>query len=152
MEKVWHLYSIAKINSFIWTLMHNKLLTTENLRKRGIAGPSRCALCNSEAETSNHIFLQCSISLKFWQCVLPLGFHFRPLGSMAQLLEDWTKHYPGNLNKKPILRRLWNSVPKNLCWQLWIARNKSIFKYQKVVPTRIVSKTMGMIVEKVCLK
>ena len=128
--------------------MHNKLLTAENIMKKGIAGPSCCALCNSEAETSNHIFLQCSVSLKVWQCVLPPGFHFRPPGSVAQLLEDWTKHYPRNLNKKPILRCFWNSIPKNLCSQLWMARNKSIFEDQKIVSTRIVSKTVGMIAEK----
>ena len=50
-KKVWHSDNIPKVNSFIWTLMHNKLLTAENLKKRGIAGPSRCALCNSESET-----------------------------------------------------------------------------------------------------
>ena len=56
-KKVWHSDNIPKVNSFIWTLMHNKLLTTENLMKRGIVGPSRCALYNSESETSIHIFL-----------------------------------------------------------------------------------------------
>ena len=128
--------------------MHNKLLTTGNIRKRGIVGPFQCALCNLEEETSNHIFLQCSVSLNIWQCILPPGFKFRPPGSVAQLIEDWAKHLPNSLIKKPILGCLWNTIPKNLCWQLWIARNKSIFKDQKVVPTRIVSKTVGMIAEK----
>ena len=128
--------------------MHNKLLTTENIRKRGIAGPSQCALCNMEEETSNHIFLQCRVSLKIWQCVLPTGFHFSPLGSVVQFLEDWSKQFPGSLIKKPILSRLWISIPKNLCCKLWIARNKSIFNEQEVVPTHIVSKMVGMITEK----
>ena len=113
-RKVWHPDSIPKVNSFIWTLMHNKLLMAENLRKRGTAGPSQCALCNMEEETSNHLFLQCRISLKIWQCVLPLGFLFNPPSSVVQLLEDWSKQFPGTLKKNPILSLLWNSIPKNL--------------------------------------
>ena len=70
-KKVWHLDSIPKVNSFTWILLHNKLLTAENLRKRGIMGPSRCALCNLDEETTNHIFLQCKISLLVWRIVLP---------------------------------------------------------------------------------
>ena len=34
-RKVWHPDNILKVNSFIWILMHNKLLTVENLRKHG---------------------------------------------------------------------------------------------------------------------
>ena len=33
-------------------------------------------------------------------------------------------------------------------WQLWIARNKSIFNDEKVVPARIASKAVGMIAKK----
>ena len=59
---VWHPDSIPKVNTFIWLLLHNKLLTAENLRKRGILGPSCCALCHSAEETSSHLFIQCEIS------------------------------------------------------------------------------------------
>ena len=56
--------------------------------------------------------------------------------------------FPGSLIKKPILSRLWASIPKNICWQLWLDRNKAIFKDQKVVPARIAAKTIGMTAEK----
>ena len=62
-KQVWHSNCIPKVNNFIWLFLHNKLLTTENLRKRGISSPSRCAMCNSAEETSCHIFLQCKVSL-----------------------------------------------------------------------------------------
>ena len=73
-KKVWHPDSIPKVNSFIWLLLHNKLLTVENLRKRGILGPSQCALCNSAEETSSHLFLQCEVSKIAWKIVLPMAF------------------------------------------------------------------------------
>ena len=148
MAKVWHTESIPKVNSFIWILLHNKLLTAENLRKRGINGPSRCALCNSDEETISHLFLHCNFSLLVWRSVLPPGMALNFPDSVVQLFADWSKYFPGSLIKKPILSRLWASIPKNLCWQLWIARNKAIFKDQKAVPSRIGAKTIGMAVEK----
>ena len=147
-KKVWHPDSIPKVNSFMWILLHNKLLTAENLRKSGINGPSRCAQCNLDEETTSHIFLQCKISLSIWRIVLPSSLALNLPGSAVQLFKDWSNHYPGSLSKKPILSHLWASIPKNLCWQLWLARNNSIFKEQKAVPARIAAKTIGMIVEK----
>ena len=46
-KKVWNTDYIPKVNSFFLHLMHNKILTVENLTKRRIEGPSRCVLCNS---------------------------------------------------------------------------------------------------------
>ena len=151
-KKVWKSDCIHKVNSFIGLLVHNKLLTTENLRKRGIASPSRCALCNSDSESTVHIFLQCSVSKQVWMSILPLGTSFRPPDAFNQLLVNWNKQFPGNLKKKPNLKRLWNTIPKNLCCQLWFARNRAIFKGDKVIPNRIVSKTVGMISEKLASK
>ena len=147
-KKVWHPDSIPKVNSFIWLLLHNKLLTAENLRKRGILGPSRCSLCNSVEETSSHLFLQCKVSMSVWKIVLPKDFNRDLPDNAAQLFKDWANLFPGSLTKNPILSRLWAAIPKNICWQLWLARNRAIFKEQKVIPVRIASKTIGMIAEK----
>ena len=87
-KKVWHPGNITKVNIFTWILMHHKLLTAKNLRKRGIVSPSRCALCNMEEETTSHIFLQCKISLKFWKSVLPPFLVLNLPDLVAQLLKD----------------------------------------------------------------
>ena len=147
-KKVWHPDCIPKVNSFIWLLLHNKILTAENLQKRGISGPSRCSLCNCDEETISHLFLQCNFSQLVWQSVLPPGMALNLPASISQLFVEWSKHLPGSMNKIPTLQRLWDSIPKNLCWQLWLARNKAIFKEQKAVSARVAAKTIGMIVEK----
>ena len=145
-KKVWQSDCIPKVNCFIWLLMHNKLLTAKNLRKRGIAGPSRCDLCNSKSESSVHLFLQCSVSLQDWKSILfPISCLFWPPDTLPQLLTNWNNIFLGNLRKKPILKRLWNTIPKNLWWQIWLARNRVIFKGEKVGPNGIVSKSIGMI-------
>ena len=140
-KQVWHSNSIPKVNNFIWLLLHNKLLTAENLRKRGISGPSRCAMCNSTEETSSHIFLQCKVSLSVWKIILPQDFDLNFPDKAVQLFKDWPKQFPDFLRNKPVLCRLWASIPKNLCWQIWLARNRAIFRDQKDIPTHIASKS-----------
>ena len=49
-----------KLNFFLWLLVHQKILTAENLKNRGIEGPSRCIMCKKVEETKKHLFLDCS--------------------------------------------------------------------------------------------
>ena len=46
-SKVWNFDCIPKFNFFFWLLVHNKILTSGNITKRVIEGPSRCVICNS---------------------------------------------------------------------------------------------------------
>ena len=75
-----------------------------------------------------------------------MNLHFP--GSFTQLFKEWHHYFPGSLGNKPILGRLWAAIPKYLCWQIWLARNRVIFKEQKTSSARIAAKTIGMIIEK----
>ena len=46
--------------------MHKKVLTGENLTKRGFLGPYRCCLCEQDVETLAHIFVGCAHAQKVW--------------------------------------------------------------------------------------
>ena len=63
-KDVWDSTALPKVNFFFWTLMHKKVLTGENLMKRNIAGPHRCALCKEAMETSDHLFVDCKFANK----------------------------------------------------------------------------------------
>jgi hypothetical protein len=52
-KSLWHNHWIPKINTFYWIMVHGNLLTLDNLQKRGIQGPSRCALCYFTKKLSN---------------------------------------------------------------------------------------------------
>ena len=83
-----------------------------------------------------------------WKLVLPKALNRELPDNASRLLKDWTNLFPGSLCEKPILSHLWAAIPKNLCWQLWLARNRAIFKEQKGIPVHIAAKTIGMIAEK----
>ena len=59
---LWEKVFIPKIDMFCWTMAHKSILTGENLKKREMEGPSRCSLCKSENETSNHLIIGCNFS------------------------------------------------------------------------------------------
>jgi hypothetical protein len=64
--KIWSNPQWPKIKMFKWLVLHNRILTQENLRKRGYIGPSHCHLCQAEEETTNHLLDECSYTTKLW--------------------------------------------------------------------------------------
>jgi hypothetical protein len=52
-KQVWDPLGLPKVNFFCWVLMHRKVLTGENLAKRGIIGPHRCSMCCNALEMTD---------------------------------------------------------------------------------------------------
>ena len=50
-----------KISCFIWLAVRNRILTWENLQKKGKQGPGICVLCKNDEETTEHIFTKCIV-------------------------------------------------------------------------------------------
>ena len=65
---LWSSLLPRKIGCFTWLVLRNKILTWDNLQKRGKIGPGICILCYSNEETVYHIFSRCPI----WRCILGL--------------------------------------------------------------------------------
>eukprot|EP00253_Pinus_taeda_P031603 PITA_31603 len=55
-----------KIALFAWLVGKDRILTWDNIQKRGLLGPSKCSLCNKENETQNHILNNCWYAVKIW--------------------------------------------------------------------------------------
>ena len=63
---IWKVKLPLKIGNFIWKLMHNSLPTFLALTERGITNTSTCPLCNSDEESTSHLFLYCSFARAMW--------------------------------------------------------------------------------------
>eukprot|EP00253_Pinus_taeda_P024317 PITA_24317 len=64
---IWDFPSLPKIDFFCWTVAHQSILTRDNLRRRGMEGPSRCPLCLSDEETLSHLLLLCPFAQEVWR-------------------------------------------------------------------------------------
>jgi hypothetical protein len=102
-KEIWNSDGLPKINTFGWKLAHNKLLTGENMLKRGYMGPFRCALCNQDFESTEHLFLNCNFAKQVMHIVYSeLTPQISWSTSCRSLIGKWSKSYKGSLNKKPI--------------------------------------------------
>eukprot|EP00253_Pinus_taeda_P024961 PITA_24961 len=145
---IWSFPSLPKIDFFCWMLAHNSILTGDNLRKRGMEGPSRCPLCISEEETADHLLLLCPFAKAVWKGVLSSRVDKIELPrNVPTLLHEWAKLSPFYLNKKNLLKTAWMWTPKYICWKLWLERNNRIFRGEICTSNNIISKIKAILGE-----
>ena len=115
-----------KIGCFIWLVLNNKILTWDNLQRKGKIGPGICSLCFANFETVNHIFISCSIWKSIWGAVCE-QLQLRPppaAVSIRAFFNDWaaTHHHSS--------ARYY--LPHFAIWTVWKARNRAVFEGYKV--------------------
>ena len=114
-----------EISYFIWLSLQNRILTWENLQKKGFHGFAICVLCFSEEETVEHLFINC----KIWRMVtdhvcdiLNLAA-FSPSVSLGEMIRGWIENLPRNSH--------FSLLPFHMMWIFWKARNRAIFEGEK---------------------
>ena len=61
----------------MWVTVKGRLLTTDNLQKRGFVIPIWCSMCKSDEETVDHLFLHCRVARELWDspfCLLGMNW------------------------------------------------------------------------------
>ena len=121
---IWNYPFVPKIDFFCWTATHKSILTVENLKNRGMEGPSRCPLCCSEEETMNRLLITCPFSQEIWSEVLLLNLEDLAIPqNIPNLFASWATSSPFDLHKKDLLKSIWIWAPKAIYWKLWLERN-----------------------------
>ena len=143
---LWTKAFIPKIDMFCWTLAHKSILSGENLKKRGLEGPSRCPLCKNDEETMDHIMIDCQFSQEAWRDALVISGINLP-GSIQSLLSNWMKLSPFSLSKKPLLQAARRWLPKAICWKIWLERNNRIFREIDHPPSKIAMNAKAIVGE-----
>jgi hypothetical protein len=118
-KKVWDPLGLPKVNFFRWVLMHRKILTEENMAKRGFIGPHRCPMCFQALEMMDHLFVDCPFTQEVWKIALQgLNATAPRQISMVELFSSWKACYPQDTQSSPTWRRIWQAIPKYICWKL----------------------------------
>jgi hypothetical protein len=74
LHRLWKLPAPPRFRIFGWLLLLNRILTTENLNKRGFNMVSICYLCRGSQETSMHLFRECVFSKLLYTRIFNLLF------------------------------------------------------------------------------
>eukprot|EP00253_Pinus_taeda_P007306 PITA_07306 len=147
-KQIWDSFSIPKINFFFWTLFHNKILTGENLCKRGIIGPHRCILCKRGLETTNHMFIMCDFTKEVWSIFFSgLNVSAPSQSTIVSMLTSWNDSYPHQIVNKSILHKVWTTAPKYVCWKIWLAWNETIFNNIELPAVKVVEQEKKLLLE-----
>ena len=122
---LWSCIIPMKIRCFIWMALANKILTWENLQKRGWIEPGICALCGLGEDSVHHLFSSCSV----WKIVfefLSKQYHLQPLyksDNLSSFLGTWIERYSRHSECC--------YLPFFAIWVIWKARNLGIFEGKK---------------------
>jgi hypothetical protein len=135
--KIWESPAPSKVIALSWRLLYDLLPTKDNLRSRGVVQnpmDGNCCWCNLCPETSNHLFLHCSVAHRVW-CEI-----FKWLGVVIVMpansfhLFDCFSGAGSNKKSRNGLRLVWHTA----IWLLWRARNNLIFNNIREGPSDIV--------------
>ena len=90
-----------KVAFFAWEASWGKILTMEQLQRRGYSLANRCFLCLSEEETVNHLLLHCVKMRALWSLLFSLfGVAWVLSGSIKETLLGWHGAFVGKTRKK----------------------------------------------------
>lgn len=126
-DRIWIPGIWPKVSTFTWLLYHKRILTWDNLIKRGFHGPSYCPNCKQQSETIQHLMDSWTLANKLWE---KLNFRCqracRISRDIISTIHNWA---PAPYNSK-LLNSLWTILLGLLLWTIWKERNKRIFKNQ----------------------
>lgn len=115
-----------KVGAFRWRTILDRIPTFTNTSRRSILTTNdsqMCCFCNSEAETSEHMFLSCNFSYSVWMHIYCwLGIETVLSGNLLELLQQHDGHFVGRK-----LKRAWRMFWFAIIRSLWLLRNDIIF-------------------------
>ena len=121
---LWNSY-IPPSRAFItWRVLHNKLPTDDNLRKRGCYIVSICCFCMNYVESTHHILFDCPVTYKLWDWLSKGTDQPLDCTNCSTLLL-------GRIGMgSKLVQQILNSAIIHLIWAIWIERNQRYFHNQ----------------------
>ena len=84
---VWNTMVPLKVGFFAWEASWGKVMTLDQLKKRGRSLANRCYLCEEKEETLNHLLVHCLKARMLWELILAIvGFGWVFPFSLRQVL------------------------------------------------------------------
>ncbi len=126
-KHLWNIRIPLKVKVFLWLATRNRILTADNLAKRGWIGPSICCLCGRAPETLCHLMFLCPFARGAW--LWNLSSEPNVLSAIfntnAGIAIRWNR---ARLLVRGCRRKLLDLCIAATCCEVWLARNNCIFR------------------------
>lgn len=133
---IWKSIAEPKARVFSWELANKKILTADNLQKRGWPHSAQCALCFIHPETVQHLAIGCYFTREVWTLICG-WFDLNNLPLMHDFDDPmrWWEASSGSTSK--LDRRRVNGLIAQLLWNVWKERNRRTFQHKFLGPLQI---------------
>lgn len=119
-DHIWFRGCIMKHSICLWMAIKDILKTKDILGARGVQCNPICVLCNSQDETSMHLFISCPYASNNWNSILS---KFNSVGSIADSLMNHLLLFLSNNSISDGDRVLLKLSFLAFCWEVWHERN-----------------------------
>jgi len=111
---IWRVKAPKRVEFFVWTAALRKILTHDNLRRRGIVVEEWCVMWKKHGESVDHLLLHCDVARVVWSSFYSLfGVEWVMPSSVLDLLSGW-----GTLLGRGPVNRIWKQVLLYVLWGL----------------------------------
>ncbi|XP_078150358.1 uncharacterized protein LOC144545680 [Carex rostrata] len=88
-RRIWKLKVPPRMRVFAWLMVLNKILTVDNLMRRGWSMVNRCVLCKNSSESVLHLFEQCQVSVQVYTQAAQAVHMVIPItGAIREIIEN----------------------------------------------------------------
>ena len=121
---LWNSCIPTKVSFFTWEVWWDKMLTMDQLKRRGHYIASKCPFCRKNEEALEHLLVHCPMIWGFWAALTSItrANWACPL-AVKDLLLCWSA-FPVRKHA----RKIWKAAPLSLIWQIGKERNKIVFE------------------------
>jgi zinc-binding in reverse transcriptase len=122
-EIIWKLNIPTRVTIFIWLLLQDRLLTYDNLIKRGWCIPNMCYMCRSSIENATHLFSKCTYIAEVRGILTVIN------AATMTITSEFRQGQYANTILKGGSKQL-NKLQITLCFVIWRERCARIFRQQ----------------------
>ena len=123
-KNIWKAKVPPRVAFFSWTAASGKILTLDNLCRRGIILATWCCMCKADGESIDHLLLHFPYAKELWDMIFALfGIHWVMPKHVIEVFCCWQ----GSMGRHKNMV-IWKAIPHCLMWCIWRERNARIFE------------------------
>jgi hypothetical protein len=139
-KAIWWVKAPRRVAFFVWTAAWGKILTCNNLMRRGYTMAGWCCMCRSGWETGEHLLIHCVMASDLWYVVLrSFGVCWVFPNRILDLLSGWYNSFGKHDSE------VWNLVLLCLMWTVWRERNQRTFEDEEHSNTKHIELFFGLL-------